>query len=80
MKQTIIALPYTLPGSIALAQTPAAAIAPVAAGISEQETRAFIDVLPRDRVGDKPICVVESSGNIRLGMFAVYRSESGEVA
>ena len=37
--------------------------------------RAFIDGLPRDRVSDSPIRVVETTGDMRLGIFGVYRPD-----
>ncbi len=75
MKQTAITLLCILLSPIILAQTPAPATPPVATDISGQEIQAFIDALPRDRVSDRAIRVVESTGNIRIGVFGVYRPD-----
>lgn len=75
MKRITLTSICVLLSSIVLAQTPAPAIPPVATDISGQEIQAFIDALPRDRVSDRPMRVVESTGDIRIGVFGVYRPD-----
>lgn len=73
MKKTIITSLLVIISSIVLAQTPAPAVPQVATDITGAEIQAFIDNLPRDRVSDRPIKVVEVTGDIRVGVFGVYR-------
>ena len=58
------------------AQTPAPATPPVATDVTAADIRAFIDALPRDRVSDRPIRVVDVTGDYRVGVYAVYRPSS----
>lgn len=60
----------------ALAQTPAPAVPPVATDITAEDIQSFIANLPRDRVSDLPIRVVEVTGNYRIGVFGVFRPQS----
>ena len=69
MKIRIIAPLFVLITSFAFAQTPPPAIPQVATDITGVEIQAFIDGLPRDRVSDSPISVVETTGEMRLGIF-----------
>jgi mannose-6-phosphate isomerase-like protein (cupin superfamily) len=73
MRKTIITTLFIILSSIVLAQTPPPATPQVATDITAQEMQSFIDALPRDRVSDRPIRVVESTGDIRIGVFGVYR-------
>lgn len=60
----------------AAGQTPAPATPPVATDVTAADIRAFIDALPRDRVSDLPIRVVEVTGDYRVGIYGVYRPRS----
>ncbi len=73
MKIRIIAPLFVLMSSFVSAQTPPPATPQVATDISGEQVRAFIDALPRDRVSDNPIRVVETTGDMRLGVYGVYR-------
>lgn len=73
MRKTIITSLFIVLSSIVLAQTPAPATPQVATDITAVEMQAFIDNLPRDRVSDRPIRVVETTGDMRIGVFGVYR-------
>ena len=75
MKTRIIALLFVLISSIVFSQTPSPATPQVATDITGFEIQAFIDGLPRDRVSDLPIRVVETTGDMRLGIFGVYRPD-----
>jgi mannose-6-phosphate isomerase-like protein (cupin superfamily) len=69
---TTAALVLLLPG-LAAAQTPAPATPPVATDVTGQDIRGFIDALPRDVVSDRPIRVVDVTGDYRVGVFGVFR-------
>ncbi len=73
MKKILITAAAIVISSIVLAQTPAPATPQVATGITGGEIQSFIDHLPRDRVSDRPIRVVDVTGDIRVGVFGVYR-------
>ena len=75
MKTGIITLLFVLTTSFVFAQTPPPDTPQVATDITGVEIQAFIDGLPRDRVSDSPIRVVETTGNMRLGIFGVYRPD-----
>ena len=75
MKKRIIASIFVLVSSFVFAQTPPPATPQVATDISAVQIRSFIDALPRDRVSDDPIRVVETTGDMRLGIFGVYRPD-----
>jgi len=75
MKIRIIPPLFVLTSSLVFAQTPPPAIPQVATDVTGVEIQAFIDGLPRDRVSDSPIRVVETTGDMRLGIFGVYRPE-----
>ena len=72
MKKAILIV-LVLASTEATAQTPAPATPPVATDVTAADIRAFIDALPRDRVSDRPIRVVDVTGDYRVGVFAVYR-------
>ena len=72
---TIAALALLLPGFIA-AQSPAPATPPVATDVTSADIRAFIDALPRDAVSDRPIRVVDVTGEYRVGVFGVFRPQA----
>jgi len=55
------------------AQTPTPATPPVATDVTAADIHAFIDALPRDRVSDLPIRVVDVTGDYRVGVFGVFR-------
>ena len=75
MKTRIITLLFALSTSFVFAQTQPPATPQVATDITGVEIQAFIDGLPRDRVSDSPIRVVETTGDMRLGIFGVYRPD-----
>jgi hypothetical protein len=75
MQKTIILGSIILISSWVLAQTPPPAVPQVATDVSGAEIQAFIDNLPRDRVSDRPIKVVETTGDMRIGVFGVYRPD-----
>ena len=53
---------------VALLATPAIAQeAPQAPDVTSADIQTFIDALPRDRVSDRPIRVVEVTGDYRVG-------------
>lgn len=56
--------------SVAAAQAP-----PPAVKISAADVKAFIDALPKDRVSDLPMRVVEVGG-YRVGVYGVFRPKS----
>lgn len=72
LKALPMALALLLPG-LATAQTPAPATPPVATDVTSADIRAFIDALPRDAVSDRPIRVVDVTGDYRIGVFGVFR-------
>jgi len=67
-----LALALLMPG-LAAAQSPAPAVPPTATDVTAADIRAFLDALPRDVVSDRPIRVVEVTGDYRVGVFGVYR-------
>lgn len=74
MKKTLIIAASILLSSLVIAQTTAPpATPPVATDISAVDIQAFIDALPRDAVSDRPIRVVDVTGDYRLGVYGVYR-------
>jgi len=54
---------------LAIARPPPPAPPQAATDITGVEIQAFIDGLPVDRVGDSPIRVVKTTGDMRLGIF-----------
>jgi len=59
---------------VALLATPALAQeAPQATDVTSADIQAFINALPRDRVSDRPIRVVEVTGDYRVGVYGVFR-------
>jgi mannose-6-phosphate isomerase-like protein (cupin superfamily) len=67
-----LALALLMPG-FASAQSPPPATPPVATDVTSAQIRAFLDALPRDVVSDRPIRVVDVTGDYRVGVFAVFR-------
>jgi len=60
--------------SLVVAQTtPAPAVPPVATDVTTSDIQQFIDALPRDVVSDRPIRVVDVTGDYRIGVFGVFR-------
>ncbi len=57
------------------AQSPAPATPPVATDVTSADIQAFIDALPRDRVSDRPIRVVDVTGDYRVGVYGVFRPQ-----
>ncbi len=59
---------------VALLATPALAQeAPQATDVTSADIQAFINALPRDRVSDRAIRVVEVTGDYRVGVYGVFR-------
>ena len=59
---------------VALLATPAIAQeAPQATDVTSADIQAFINALPRDRVSDRPIRVVDVTGGYRVGVYGVFR-------
>ena len=58
---------------VLLASPAAAQDAPVATDVTSAEIQTFIDALPRDRVSDRPIRVVDVTGDYRVGVYGVFR-------
>lgn len=61
--------------SFTFAQTPPPDTPQVATDVTGVQIQEFIDALPRDRVSDRAIRVVETTGDMRIGVFGVYRPE-----
>ena len=57
------------------AQTPAPATPPVATDVTAVDIATFINALPRDAVSDRPIRVVDVTGDYRVGVYGVFRPE-----
>jgi mannose-6-phosphate isomerase-like protein (cupin superfamily) len=70
LRPTLVTLAVLLASS-ALAQE-----APEATDVTSADIRAFIDALPRDRVSDRPIRVVDVTGDYRVGVYAVFRPKT----
>jgi mannose-6-phosphate isomerase-like protein (cupin superfamily) len=62
--------------AILLTAPAAAQDAPEATDVTAAAIRTFLDALPRDRVSDRPIRVVDVTGDYRVGVFGVFRPES----
>jgi len=75
MKKIILSALVLIACSLVYAQTSPPSEPQVATDISGSEVQSFIDNLPRDRVSDSPIRVVETTGDMRLGVFGVYRPD-----
>ena len=68
MLRLILTLLLVLLATPAIAQQ-----APQATDVTSADIHAFIDALPRDRVSDRAIRVVEVTGDYRVGVYAVFR-------
>ena len=75
MRHAILLILFLLFASPAVAQTPAPATPPVATDVTALDIEAFIDALPRGRVSDLPIRVVEVTGDYRVGVYGVFRPQ-----
>ena len=64
----ILAVLFVLP-------TAAAAQSPSATDVTGADIKAFVDALPRDRVSDRPIRVVDVGG-YRVGVYGVFRPKA----
>jgi len=73
IKALPLALVLLVPAVAAAQQTPAPAVPPVATDVTAADIRAFLDALPRDVVSDRPIRVVDVTGDYRVGVYGVYR-------
>jgi mannose-6-phosphate isomerase-like protein (cupin superfamily) len=61
---------------VLLASPAAAQDAPVATDVTSAEIQKFINALPRDSVSDRPIRVVDVTGDYRVGVYAVFRPQT----
>ena len=60
--------------ALLLASSPAAAQnSPQATDVTSADIQQFINALPRDRVSDRPIRVVDVTGDYRVGVYGVFR-------
>ena len=75
MRNATIAFLFLLLAEPVVAQTPTPATPPVATDVTAADIQAFIDALPRDRISDRPIRVVEVTGDYRVGVFGVFRPQ-----
>ncbi|MEX0618136.1 MAG: hypothetical protein WDZ76_09475 [Pseudohongiellaceae bacterium] len=76
MKKAIITFSILIISGVALAQTSAPAIPPEATDVTAMNIREFIDALPRDAVSDRPIRVVDVTGDYRVGVYGVFRPQA----
>ena len=58
-----------------LASTAGAQDAPEATDVTSADIQKFINALPRDAVSDRPIRVVEVTGDYRVGVYGVFRPQ-----
>ena len=75
MRNATIAFLFLLLAEPVVAQTPTPATPPVATDVTAADIQAFIDALPRDRISERPIRVVEVTGDYRVGVFGVFRPQ-----
>ena len=73
-KRTLIIMVSVL-SVLARSGVPALAQAPVATDVTAADIREFIEALPKDRVSDRPIRVVDVTGEYRIGVFGVFRPD-----
>jgi mannose-6-phosphate isomerase-like protein (cupin superfamily) len=73
MQKIILVLFTVILSSFIFAQTMPPSFPTEATDVTAVQIQEFIDNLPRDRVSDRPIRVVETTGDMRLGVFGVYR-------
>ncbi len=69
------ALALCVPGLAGAQQTAPPDRPPVATDVTAADIRAFLDALPREVVSDRPIRVVDVTGDYRVGVYGVYRPE-----
>ncbi len=62
-----------VPLVILLAAPAAAQDSPVATDVTSAEIQKFLNALPRDSVSDRPIRVVDVTGDYRVGVYGVFR-------
>ncbi len=75
MRNAILLIVLLSSAAPVVAQTPAPATPPVATDVSAVDIAEFIDALPRDAVSDRPIRVVDVTGDYRVGVYGVFRPE-----
>ena len=73
MQKIILVFFTVILSSLIFAQTMPPSFPTEATDVTALQIQEFIDNLPRDRVSDRPIRVVETTGDMRLGVFGVYR-------
>ena len=68
MRRAVPAMLVVLMPAPVAAQEP-----PQATDVTSWDIQTFINALPRDRVSDRPIRVVEVTGDYRVGVYGVFR-------
>jgi len=68
-----LVLALLVPGLASAQQSPPPPTPPVATDVTAADIRAFLDALPRDAVSDRPIRVVDVTGDYRVGVYGVFR-------
>ena len=62
--------------TLLLASPAAAQDSPQATDVTSDDIQKFINALPRDRVSDRPIRVVDVTGDYRVGDYGVFRPKA----
>ena len=62
--------------TLLLASPAAAQDSPQATDVTSADIQKFINALPRDRVSDRPIRVVDVTGDYRVGVYGVFRPKA----
>lgn len=75
LKALPTALFLLVPGLGAAQQSPPPDTPPVATDVTAAAIRGFLDALPRDAVSDRPIRVVDVTGDYRVGVYGVFRPQ-----
>lgn len=78
MRNVILLIFLLLLATPLVAQSPPPPTPPVATYVTALDIAAFVAALPRDRVSDLPIRVVEVTGDYRVGVYGVFRPEAVE--
>ena len=73
MRRMLLLCAAILTLSVSSAQTTSLKPPPQATDVTAADIRQFLDALPREEVSDRPIRVVEVTGDYRVGVFAVFR-------
>lgn len=70
-----VALTLLVPTLTVAQRSPPPDTPPVATDVTAADIRAFLDALPRDAVSDRPIRVVDVTGDYRVGVYGVFRPQ-----